>query len=76
MITRFRSKNGADPLNSPFTLRAERSRKLSDMEHDHFWNRSVPGHNRDKNRAEPVGSNVNRRPIRHGLQSAPIIDPI
>ena len=32
MITRFRSKSGADPLNSQFTLRAERSRKLSDTE--------------------------------------------
>ena len=32
VITRFRSKNGADPLNSPFTIRAERSKKLSDTE--------------------------------------------
>ena len=32
VITRFRSKNGADPLNRSFTLGAERSKKLSDTE--------------------------------------------
>ena len=32
MITRFRSKNEADPLNRSFTLGAERSKKLSDTE--------------------------------------------
>ena len=32
MITRFSSKNEADPLNSPFTSGAERSKKLSDTE--------------------------------------------
>ena len=32
MIKIFRSKNGADPLNSLLTLGAERSRKLSDTE--------------------------------------------
>ena len=32
VITRFHSKNGVDPLNSSFTLGAERSRKLSDTE--------------------------------------------
>ena len=74
MITRFRSKTGADPLNSPFTLRAEPSRKLSDT--DHFWNRSVPGHNRHKNRAGPHRSSVNRRAIRYGFRGAPIIDPV
>ena len=36
VTTRFRSKNGADPLNSPFTLGAERSKKLSDTEHITF----------------------------------------
>ena len=30
MITRFLSKNGTDPLNSPFTLGVEHSEKLSD----------------------------------------------
>ena len=30
---KFRSKNVADLLNSPFTLGAERSKKLSDTEH-------------------------------------------
>ena len=32
MIKIFCSKNGADPLNSPLTLGAQRSRKLSDTE--------------------------------------------
>ena len=32
VITRFCSQNGADPLNSPFTLGAECSKKRSDME--------------------------------------------
>ena len=32
MIMRFHSKNGADPLICPFTLRVEHSRKLSDTE--------------------------------------------
>ena len=32
VITSFRSKNGADPLNRSFTLGAKRSKKLSDME--------------------------------------------
>ena len=32
MITKFRSKNEADSLNSPFRLEAERSKKLSDTE--------------------------------------------
>ena len=32
MITRFRSKHGANPLNYPFIFRAARSRKLSDTE--------------------------------------------
>ena len=42
----------------------------------HFWNRSVPGHNRLKNRTEPVGSSLNRRAIRYGFRGAPIIDPV
>ena len=32
MITRFLSKNGADPLNRPFMSGVERSKKLSDTE--------------------------------------------
>ena len=36
MTTRFCSKNGADPLNSLFTLGAEHSKKLSDMERIFF----------------------------------------
>ena len=32
MITRFRFKNGADPMNSLFTLGAELSKKLCDTE--------------------------------------------
>ena len=59
MIMTFRSKNRADPLNSLFTLEAECFRKLSDTYN--FWNRSVPGHNRHKNRVGPVGSSVNRK---------------
>ena len=44
----------------------------------HFWNRSVLGHNhnRHKNRAGPVGSSLNRRPIRYGSRGALIIDPV
>ena len=76
MITRFRSRNGADPLNSPFTLRVERVQKAIRYGTYHFWNRSVPGHNRHKNRAEPVGSSVNRRAIRYSFRGAPIIDPV
>ena len=75
MITRFRSKNGADPLNRQLALRAERSRKLSDTERITFWNRSVPAHNRHKNRVGPVGSSVNKQAIRYGFRGAPIIDP-
>ena len=40
------------------------------------WNRSIPCHNRQKNRAGPVGSSVNRRSIRYGFRGAPIIDPV
>ena len=42
----------------------------------HFWNRSVPARNRHRNCAGPVGSNVNRRPIRYGFWGAKIIDPV
>ena len=35
----------------------------------HFWNQSVPDHNRPKSRAGPVGSNVNRRAIRYGFRA-------
>ena len=36
MITRFCSKNGANPLNSLFTLGAEHSKTLSDTKHIFF----------------------------------------
>ena len=76
MITRFCSKNGADPLNSLFTLGAEHSKKLSDTERIFFWNRSVPGHNGYKNCARSFESGVNRRPIRYSFPGAPIIDQV
>ena len=76
MITRFRFKNRADPLNSPFTLRAERSRKLFDTECITFGIGAFQVIIVTKNRAEPVGSSVNRRVIRHGFWGAPMIDSV
>ena len=76
VITRFRSKIGADPLNSSFTLGTERSKKLSDTERITFWIQSVPACNRHRNCAGPAGSNENRRPIRCGFRGASIIDPV
>ena len=76
IITRFRSKNGADPLNSQFTLGTKRSKKAIRYETYHFWNWSVPGHNRHKHRAEPVGSRLNRSSIQYGFRGALLIDPV
>ena len=42
----------------------------------HFWNRSVPAGYHHRNCAGPVGSNVNRVPIRYSFRGAPIIDPV
>ena len=42
----------------------------------HIWNRNVRCDNRPKNRARPVRSSVNRRPIRYGFRGATIIDPV
>ena len=42
----------------------------------HVGNQSVPGHNCHKNRARPIVSSANRRPIRYGFLVALIIDPI
>ena len=42
----------------------------------HFWNRSVPARNDQRNCTGPAGSNVNRRLIQNDFWSAPIIDPV
>ena len=76
MITRFRSKNGADPLNNPFTLRAERSRKLSNTGRITLGIGAFQVIIVTKIGAEPVGSSVNRRAIRYGFRGTPIINPI
>ena len=75
MITKFCSKNGADPLNSPFTSGAEHSKMIADT------GRITSGIGALQviivtNRAERGGSSVNRGAIRCRPRGAPIIDPV
>ena len=67
---------GTDPLNSLFTLGAERSKKLSDTERVTFRIGVFLVISITKNRAGPVATSVNRRAIRYGFRGTPIIDPI
>ena len=75
MIRRFRSENWTDPLNSPFALGVERSRKLSDMERITFRIGAFQVTIITKI-VRPVGSSVNRRAIQYGFRATLIIDQV
>ena len=76
VITRFHYRNGADRLSSQFTLRAERSKKLSDTERITFGIGAFQLVISQRNCAGPAGSNVNRRSIRFDFRGVPIFNPV
>ena len=66
-----RGRSAEQPVHTVLTLGAERYKNLSNTELITF----VPGHNRHKSRAGPVGPRVNRKLVSYGFWGAPIIHP-